>query len=167
MPYNRRNPEAFAAARASTWWNTANTHALRMRLLGIDYSVVDERRTAMADLRNFLQQGVSGAMIFGVGLRFPDGEEDVFYTTYEGRLDRLLSAMNSVLSFRPDNIAKDVAVGTGRDKDNNNYSEKNQEGQDHKKRFEEIQNRLADLLNDRNAIWMRVQFETRVSAIWV
>jgi len=145
-----------------------NAWELHQALLTVNFSVVESRREGHEALNEFVGRGVAGSTLFGIRQRFPDGETDQFVCSMSRNLQRVIAGLQSTLNWRLDNVAKDVQAGQGASaRPDPNYTERNQEGQDTKKKFEEMVNSFGNLLVTGRDSWYRESFETRTSAVWV
>jgi hypothetical protein len=170
MPYTLHKRSYFNVLRCKLFYRCSALRECLMALSSVDYSVVESRRDGHAALLTFLESGVAGEEIFGRNNRFGIDQDEIFLTDADAQLQRITSGLQSTLTWRPTNVAKDVEAGrtTGRASDANNGSKEilEQGSQDNVKRFEEMLRLLKVYTNSMDHIWDRENFEMRVAAVW-
>lgn len=113
MPYAFQNApgrrQAFLSMRARTLSRVAPIRALLQAIKGIDFSSVEGRRLGLARVTEYNNiHNVPASQVFGVNLRFPEGEDDLFVFTDDQVLFRVFNQLTSALTALRDAEAKDT-----------------------------------------------------------
>lgn len=173
--YTTSSTKLFQAALQSRFYTLEVAQDFSDAMSKVVYGVVDSQRDGFAALTKFLGQGVRGKNIFNRHTRFPDTDDDIFITTYDQQIQRTLIALESVLSFRLTNVAKDTDKGTEASGSNRNGGQatqnykdvaNDQATQDNAKRFEELKRQFCSYLNDHLRIKNQHEVEKDLSLHW-
>jgi len=169
--YTFRDEELVAELWNSEWYQLKEVQALLRALGATDYSVIEARREAHRAINSFRDDAAEAP--FEHGVRFPNTLKDYYLTNHNSQVATVIIALQSCLSYRLGNIAKDTEVGSSsqanapRGKDDKSMVLAFDQGtQDNIKRFEELQKQLALLCNNKDIIMGRKAFETRYGATW-
>jgi hypothetical protein len=138
MPYTPLNKRVYRQALLASWAKFDTLLDLVRELQQCDYSVIAARREAHAAVTAFLTSMRRGSTFFNTTTRFPDGDDDLYVTTFDPVTESRLNGMVNVLSHRSTNVAKDVSAPRNSSRDNTAEATTEQGEQDNAKRFEEL-----------------------------
>jgi len=171
MVYTFRDEELVAELWNSEWYRLKEVQVLLRALGRTDYSVVESRREAHRNINEFRDDAAECP--FEHGVQFPNTLKDYYLTGHNSNVATVIIGLQSCLSYRLGNVAKDTEVGSSgqanapKGKDDKSVVLAFDQGlQDNIKRFEELQKQLALLCNNKDLILGRTSFESRYGATW-
>jgi len=173
--YTCNSTALFQAALQQRFFTIDQCEILVEALSQVTYGVIDSQRDGFTALNTFIGSGVKGKNLFTRSKRFPETDEDIYLSMYDHQVQRTLTALSTVLSFRLTNVAKDtnqgVTAGSSRGGGNasgQDYKDvaNDQATQDNTKRFEELRRQFCGYLNDNLRLKNQHSVERDLSLHW-
>lgn len=170
MPYTFNSMSKASVFFAANFIPVSSVNRFYISATVRDFSSVEGRREALADLGVMISSIRCGEELFGPTTRFPNDLRDSYLCDTDGSVVRLLTQLGSSLTMMRDARAKDVeaarTMNRPSDAGNGMLELAAQGSQDAKKAWDEARNVLLSLKSNSQHLYRRDRVEQEASMLW-